>query len=356
MSHHGIFTLVPTRRTARRVGVFCIIRGLEWLRHGNDPERDATAAGSIWQDTNKRELLTDGGIDSMKENKEAKISYWAAHLTTVVSVTLVLLIVGLIALISCAARSETQRIREQIELSAIMKDSVGDAEAIRLAEYLRRQPYTLTAEVIGKEAAMRNWTEDTGVNLEELYGVNPLSPEVSFTLKSEYATEGNIAEITRDIREIPGVDDVAVPDSSMVSAMNENIERLSYILGGIALAMIIISFVLINNTVHLSIYSRRFTIHTMQLVGATGNFIRRPFILNNMLSGVLAGVIAGVILMAGLAGAPYFGITDISSYIPWGVCGIIIAALLVTGALICALAAYIATTRYLRKDYDDLFK
>lgn len=293
----------------------------------------------------------------MKENnKEAKISYWAAHLTTVVSVTLVLLIVGLIALISSAAGNETKRIREQIELSAIMKDSVGDAEAVRLADYLRKQPYTLKAEVIGKDAAMKNWTEDTGVNLEELYGVNPLSPEVSFTLKSEYATEGSIAQITRDIREMPGVDDVAVPDSSMVAAMNDNIERLSYILGGIALAMIVISFVLINNTVHLSIYSRRFTIHTMQLVGATGNFIRRPFILSNMLSGVLAGVIAGAFLAGAIAAAPYLGISNMTDYVPWGVCAIVAASLLAVGALICGLAAFLATTRYLRKDYDDLFK
>ena len=98
----------------------------------------------------------------MKENKETKISYWAAHLTTIVSVTMVLMIVGLIALVSIFAHRETERIREQIEISVIMADSISDGEASALAGYIKQQPYTLNVEVIGKQAAMDNWTQDTG--------------------------------------------------------------------------------------------------------------------------------------------------------------------------------------------------
>lgn len=292
----------------------------------------------------------------MKENKETRISYWAAHLTTIISVTMVLLIVGLIALVSAGARKETDRIREQIELSAVMTDSITDAEAGSLAAYVKTRPYTLNVEVIGKDKAMRNWTEDTGVNLEELYGVNPLSPEVCFTLRSEYADEGTISKIADEIRQYPGVEDVAVPDSSMVTAMNENIEWMTYILGGIALVMILISFVLINNTVRLTIYSRRFTIHTMQLVGATRGFICRPFVLNNLLSGLIAGCAATLLLGAVLALSPYIGIEDFEQYVSWLTYSIIGCGLIVAGMLICSVAAWLATMHYLGKDYDELFK
>lgn len=269
---------------------------------------------------------------------------------------MVLLIVGLIALVSAGARKETDRIREQIELSAVMTDSITDAEAGSLAAYVKTRPYTLNVEVIGKDKAMRNWTEDTGVNLEELYGVNPLSPEVCFTLRSEYADEGTISKIADEIRQYPGVEDVAVPDSSMVTAMNENIEWMTYILGGIALVMILISFVLINNTVRLTIYSRRFTIHTMQLVGATRGFICRPFVLNNLLSGLIAGCAATLLLGAVLALSPYIGIEDFEQYVSWLTYSIIGCGLIVAGMLICSVAAWLATMHYLGKDYDELFK
>lgn len=292
----------------------------------------------------------------MKENKETKISYWAAHLTTIISVTMVLLIVGLIALVSISARRETERMRERIELSAVMTDSITDAGAAELANYIKAQPYALKVEVIGKETAMRNWTSDTGVNLEELFGVNPLSPEVCFTLKADYADEASIARIAAEIRKRPGVEDVAVPDSSMVTAMNENIRSVTYVLGGIALVMILISFVLINNTVRLTTYSRRFTIHTMQLVGATRGFVRRPFVLNNILSGLIAGIAASLLLAGALALSPYIGIEDFEQYVSWPLFGITAVALILCGVIICGLAASLATTHYLRKDYDELFK
>ena len=292
----------------------------------------------------------------MKENKETKISYWAAHLTTIVSVTMVLMIVGLIALVSIFAHRETERIREQIEISVIMADSISDGEASALAGYIKQQPYTLNVEVIGKQAAMDNWTQDTGVDLESLFGVNPLSPEICFTLKADYTEQSQIDKIAAGLSRRPGVEDVAVPDASMVSAMNDNIRGLTYVLGGVALVMIIISFVLINNTVRLTIYSRRFTIHTMQLVGATRNFVRRPFVLNNMLSGLLAGVFASLLLAGALALSPYIGIQNFEEYVSWPLLGATCLALIVCGVLICGVAACLATSHYLRKGYDELFK
>ena len=147
-----------------------------------------------------------------------------------------------------------------------------------------------------------------------------------------------------------------MPDSEMIESMNQNIQSLAIILGVVALVMIVISFVLINNTVHLSIYARRFTIHTMQLVGATNGFIRRPFIVNNLIAGLVAGILAGAILAISLGAAPHLGWNDVAHYISWGLYCCVAGGMIIAGPLICSMAALLATSRYLRKDYDELIR
>lgn len=292
----------------------------------------------------------------MKENKEAKLSYWARHLTTIISVTLVLLLVGIIAMISVGASGETRRLKERVELSVIMADSISDAQAAELLKTIRTKPYVNSAELITRQQALDNWMEETGENLEELFGVNPLSPEIAFTVKAEYASNKSIAGIVASLSKLPEVESVAAPDSEALDAMNSNIATLTLTLSIIAAAMLLISFVLINNTVHLTIYSRRFTIHTMQLVGATKAFIKRPVILSNFCSGMIAGAAASAFLALALYFSPRAGIADLSNLITWEVMAIIAGGLILSGGLLCALAAWIASSRFLRKDYDRLFR
>ena len=292
----------------------------------------------------------------MKQQKEARISYWAAHLTTVVSVALVLVIIGVIALISLGAASETRRLKEKIELSAVLADSASDSQADSLSRIIASRPYARSVSAITKDAAMAQWKKDTGEDLQELFGVNPLSPEVSFTVKAEYASESQLKAIKAEVAAMNGVQAVDAPDAEMVESMNANIERAACILGVIAVALLVISFVLINNTVHLTVYSRRFTIHTMQLVGATNGFIRRPIVGNNLLSGVIAGVVASALLALAMVFAPQAGFGDLAKIVPWWQLGIVAAGLVVAGALICTVSSVAAANRYLRKDYDDLFK
>ena len=292
----------------------------------------------------------------MKHNKEVKISYWAAHLTTVVSVTLVLLIIGIIAMISVVASTETRRLRERLEVSVVMADSVTNAGAEKVAATLKGKAYAHDVKTVTKEEALKLWKADTGEDLEALFGVNPLSPEVTFSVTADYGTENALKKIEGELKPLAGVEAVVLPDSRMVETMNSNIEKFTLILGGIAIVMIIISFVLINNTVHLSIYARRFTIHTMQLVGATNSFIRAPYVGNNMLSGLLAGLIASGMLALALSFAPQAGFVEAGDYVSWALFGIVAAVLVLTGVALCGLAAMIATTRYLRKDYDGLFR
>lgn len=292
----------------------------------------------------------------MKTEKEVKISYWAHHLTTVISVTLVLLLMGLIAMIWISAENETRRLKERIELSVIMTDSIAEGRTAQLAKQIEKAPYARDVRVISKEEALRNWTEDTGEDLQELFGVNPLSEEIAFGVNADYASAEQIKAIRDKISTQPGVESVSIPDEDMIDAMNENIGRVTMVLAVIAVIMLVISFVLINNTVHLTIYSRRFTIHTMQLVGATNGFIRRPVILNNMTAGLMAGIFASAILAGLLAGTRESGMTDIAESIGWGAYGLVAAGLVATGVVICALASWLSANTYLRKDYDSLFK
>lgn len=292
----------------------------------------------------------------MKENKEAKISYLAAHLTTIVSVTLVLLLIGIIAMVWVGAENETRRLKERIELSVVLADSIPDAEAQALAKQIAARPYAKDVRYVGKQEAMQRWEKETGENLEELFGVNPLSPEVDFTVRADYATSAQLASIRKALAAEPGVEEVASPDTAMVESMNTNLTRLTLILGIVALVMVFVSFVLINNTVHLTIYSRRFTIHTMQLVGATNGFIRKPIVGGNVLTGLIAGVLSSGLLAAAVALSTQSGTLDLESVVGWEYFAIIAGGLIVVGIVICALSSLLAANKYLRKDYDELFK
>ncbi|MDE6026876.1 MAG: permease-like cell division protein FtsX [Muribaculaceae bacterium] len=292
----------------------------------------------------------------MKENKEVRISYVAAHFTTIISVTLVLLLVGIIAMVWIGADKETRRMRERIELSVIMQDSVSNEVARQLEDKIKSEPYALQTAFISKEDAMKQWKKDTGEDLEALFGVNPLSPEISFTIKADYTSSAQIDKIRSELSQLPGVADVSVPETDTVEAINRSVSRLTALLGVIAIVMLVISFVLINNTVHLTIYSRRFTIHTMQLVGATNGYIRRPVVLNNMLCGLVAGIIASSVIAVALAFAPQAGFRELNNAVGWEEFGMVAGGITLVGMLICSLAAWMSTAKYLGKDYDELFK
>lgn len=295
-------------------------------------------------------------ILKMRQEKEFKISFWAAQATTIVSVTLVLLLVSIIAVITVAANRETHRIKESVELSAILKDDVTDGAAKATLDTLSKFPFVKDIRLITKKQAMEQWKQQTGEDLEAVFGINPLSPEIEFSLSAAYSTKDSLRAIEERVGRLADVESVALPEVDMVESMNHNIDALSIILGVVACVMLIISFVLINNMVRLTIYSRRFTIHTMQLVGATKGFISKPAILRNLYAGFIAGLITSGLMAISIVAAPAGLGSDLSSYISWTDYAIISAAVTAGGALICAVAASVATGRYLNKDYGELFK
>ena len=292
----------------------------------------------------------------MKPQKEFKISNWAVHMTTGVSVTLALLTLGLIAMIWIAANAESKRMMEKIEISVVLADDVSESRAKEICVALEKTRFANNVTLISKEEALNSWKEATGEDLEHVFGVNPLSPEISFTVANEFSSVKGIEGIRKSVSEVNGVAEVGTPDSRLIETMNSNIKKLTLAFTVLAAIMLVISFVLINNTVRLSIYSKRFTIHTMQLVGATNGFIRRPFIASNALVGAVSGFISAGLLSSLLAASASLGFQELTYLIDWLWMGILDVCLIVGGALICALAALLATTHHLRQDYEDLFK
>lgn len=291
----------------------------------------------------------------MKKIKETKISYWAAHLTTIVSVTLLLVLVGVIALVGVAAGNAAVEVKQKQEVSLIMKDDVSNQQADSIRKSMAGLPFVHTSRLITAEQALKDWNDATGEDVAEIAGGNFFTPEIELSLTAPYANPDSVKMVTARLEKVAGVDEVAVPDAEMLDSMDDFFSRTLLILGIVAIAMIIISFVLINNTVLLTIYSRRFTIHTMQLVGATPGFIRRPFVNNTLLSGFIAAMIACTILITGLKVVETTQMPDLANYLSWQ--EIVPMGLLLTlfGMLVCGVSAVIATNRYLRKNYDELF-
>ena len=255
-----------------------------------------------------------------------------------------------------SANNETRRLKERMELTVILADSIPDSEGVRLANEIKRQPYAGVVRFTSKAEAMKEWSRDTGEDLETLFGVNPLSPEVAFTLKADYSSKAQIARIKKSIEGIKGVENVASPEDEMVDAMNQNLALVTMLLGIIAVIMLLITCVLINNTVHLSIYSRRFSIHTMQLVGATNGFIRRPIVLDNLLCGLIAGALASGVTALAIWGARESGVVDVATFLSWRDFGFVGVGMVLAGVLMCEVSSWLSATHYLHKEYDELFR
>ncbi len=291
----------------------------------------------------------------MKENKEFKISFWASHNSTIITVTLVLIMVGILAIIGLVASTEKNKLHDNLEISIVMADDVSDESTAAFAETIKSEPYVQSITVITKAEALKNWQEELDEDLEATFGLNPLSPEVAVTLHPDFATPARVEKIKHTLEALPEVEGVGAPDSDMLESIDHTAKQATWILAVIGGVFLIISIFLINNTVHLSIYSRRFTIHTMQLVGATDGFIRRPIVRSNALAGIIAGAIAALLIIAAIAYAMQdsdIPVSEINIPALWA----IFISLPLTGALICGVAAWVASTIYLRKDYDALFR
>lgn len=290
----------------------------------------------------------------MSKEKKSKISYFQSNFTSTISVALVLLLLGIIAFLGILANTFSKELKENIGFSVVLQSETTPEQVAAMDKMWKASPYVSNVKFISKEAALQNWQAETGENLVELFGVNPLNAEYEVYVKAEYANLDSLQVIERQLKTITFVDEIAMHKSE-VDAANRNISNVALVLFVIAVLLMLISFVLINNTVRLTVYSRRFLIHTMKLVGAKPGFIRRPFVISNMLNGLIAAFVSMLFLLG-----VYLFLQNIDEALVVSFSALeivaVFAGLIVLGVLICGLAAFLAADKYIRLSYDDLFK
>ncbi len=220
-------------------------------------------------------------------------------MTSTVSTTLVLMVLGIVVLCALTARQLGEDVRQSLTVTVSLNDETTDKAARAFKRSLERQRWVKGVTYISREEALREQTEAMGSDPTEFLGANPFAPILEVNLRAGYATGDSLLWISQRLRENTVVTDVSY-QKDLVERLNNNLARLSYVLLGLALWLMVISLVLINNTVRLSVYSRRFIIHTMKLVGASWGFIRRPFMGRAFWIGLLSGLLADAALYGAL--------------------------------------------------------
>lgn len=290
----------------------------------------------------------------MSKLRPNNISGLGDRLTSTISVMLVLFILGLVAVINISFSGVERQIKEKMGFTVVLRDSIPQTIVDNLQARLTKAAYVSSFTYLSAEEVMAEQAKDEKENIVDILGVNPYAPMLDVRVKSQYANVDSLNAIAGQWRaDKANVEEVSL-NTEMIGSLNRNAHLINTILGVIAVALLLISFVLINNTVRLGVYARRFLIHTMKLVGATGAFIRRPFIIANIIQGVVAALIASALLGGLIVWAQGFD-QGLASVLPWGAIAIVMTGMVICGIIICALAAVLATNRYLRGTYDEMF-
>ena len=244
-------------------------------------------------------------------------------------------------------------VKENINFSILISDDMKESDILKLQKKLDKEPFVKETEYISKKQALREQTEAMGTDPQEFLGYNPFTASIEIKLHSDYANSDSIAKIEKKIKRNTNIQEVLY-QKDLIDAVNDNIRNISLMLLGLAVILTFISFALINNTIRLTIYSKRFLIHTMKLVGASWSFIRRPFLRRNFWIGVLSAVIADAVLW----GAAYWLVSyepELIRVITPEVMLLVSVAVLVFGVLITWLCALLSINKYLRMKASTLY-
>ena len=234
---------------------------------------------------------------SRNENGASKAKLRSSYLTLVVSVSLVLFLLGILGLVLINAKELSDYFRESLSFSVWLKDDTKEADIRMLQKDLDAKHYVKSTEYISKDEAAEKMKEELGEDFISFLGDNPLPPSIDVYLISSYTVPDSVSKIEKYILQYPFVKEVLIPES-LLFLINENVKKISLFLLVISSFLLLISLTIINNTIRLSVYSKRFLIRTMQLVGATRAFIRKPFVVQSAFHGFLAALIAIMLLLA----------------------------------------------------------
>jgi cell division transport system permease protein len=288
-----------------------------------------------------------------EEKKSAGVKVKTSYVSTIISISLVLFVLGLLGVILLNAKQLSDHVKENIGFSLYLKDDLSNEQIAQLKDILQGKKYTNRIEYIDKEQAAEMLKKDLGEDFVDFLGYNPLTGSIDLYLKSDFAEEGTITLIEGELKKMPAVKEV-VYQKDLLSVVNANVQKIGVILLGFSLLLLIVVIALINNTIRLAIYSKRFLIKTMQLVGATGGFIRRPFVARGVFNGIVSGIIALLLLSAVLYSLDknipeFFELQNFNVYL------LLYAFVVVLGVLISWVSTSLAVRKFLRIQSGDLY-
>lgn len=285
--------------------------------------------------------------------KKKRFTFIEARITSTLSVSLVLFILGIMAMLGILANNLSVYVRENIGFSIVLKDTATENNVAQLQASLANAEYVKAAQYISKEEALKEVMLELGENPEEIVGVNPMQASIEVRLKADYTHPDSIMDIDHKLSKYSYVEDIYF-QKDLIQSVNDNMRTIGFILFALALVLMIISYVLISNTIRLTAYSRRFIIYTMKLVGATPGFIRRPFILSNILCGIIAAVIAIILLTCCIS----YIVSEFDNFytlVDTRMMLIVYGIVMLLGILLTAVSSFFAVNRYIGMKRDDLY-
>ena len=274
--------------------------------------------------------------------------------TLCISTTMVLILLGLVVLSVLTAHNLSNYVKENLTVTVMLGDTVSTGDAQKLCKELERRSYVRHIDYISKEQALKEQSEAMGSDPSEFLGVNPFVATLELQLKSDYVGHDSLQWIAKELTSNPKVTDVAYQEDLM-DKVNTNLQKVSIVLLVLAVLLTFISYSLISNTVRLRVYSQRFLIHTMKLVGASWGFIRRPFMWTGLTVGVIAAILACAILGAAVWSLFQYE-PHLTTIITWEVLAITGVAVFLFGLIITLLCSYISVSRFLKMRARELYK
>ena len=289
-----------------------------------------------------------------RRKKNAGSRRGVQRVTLCISTAMVLVLLGLVVFSVLVSRNLSEWVKENITVTVMLSDDVSANGAKLLCRDLYHRPYSKNIDYISREQALKEQTEAMGSDPSEFLGVNPFPATLEIQMHAEYANRDSLKWIAEEIRKNEKVADVAY-QVDLMDSVNRNLTKVNLLLLVLALLLTFVSFTLINNMVRLSVYSKRFIIHTMKLVGASWGFIRRPFMVQALTIGIIAAVIAIIVLVLCVYGLYYYE-PNILTILTWRELVITAVAVLLFGLLITAFCSYISVNKFLRMTPGELYK
>ncbi len=274
--------------------------------------------------------------------------------TLCISTALVLILLGLVVFSTLTGRNLSSYVKENLVVTMMLEQDMMDNEAQAVCKRLEMRPYIKNVVFINKQQSLKEATKEMGINPAEFTdGVNPFSSLIELTLKSDYANSDSLTWIAAELKKYPKVSEINY-QRDLIDSVNRNLAKIGLGMFVLAILLTFVSFTLINNTVKLDIYARRFSIHTMKLVGASWNFIRGPFIRRAVFTGLLAALLAIVVLGGGIY-ALYRYEPEILNVVTWREMAITAGAVVLFGIIITALCANISVNKFLKMKAGELY-